>query len=119
MIRNKPDIHSWESAQSFRRIPNFDYKNYRQFEGTHRLKVALVDAYIYHYGWVRPPRLMQNKKKALDTIHKGKERADALYEKRTELFDYGPLHKLPVHKEGHPAVMTDWIARFDWKDQLQ
>src|SRR5690606_40597292 len=30
IVRNKEDIHSFESAQSFRRIPNFDGKSYRQ-----------------------------------------------------------------------------------------
>ncbi|MGM0568950.1 MAG: hypothetical protein ACQESB_07040, partial [Elusimicrobiota bacterium] len=50
IIRNRPDIHSWQSAQSFRKIPDFDGKSYRQKEGTYKLKVALIDAYIYHYG---------------------------------------------------------------------
>lgn len=58
VVRNDPDIHSWESAQSFRRIPDFDGLHYRQQEGTFKLKVALVDAWIYHYGWVRPPEFM-------------------------------------------------------------
>ncbi len=34
IIRNLPEMHSWESAQSFRRIPDFDGLNYRQQEGT-------------------------------------------------------------------------------------
>ena len=50
IIRNRPDIHSWESAQSFRRIPDFDGIHYRQKENTYKLKVAAVDAYVYHYG---------------------------------------------------------------------
>ncbi|NOZ61993.1 MAG: hypothetical protein GXO74_09965, partial [Calditrichaeota bacterium] len=57
IIRNRPDIYSWQSAQSFRRFDYYD--NPRQPEGHHKLKVALVDAEIYHYGWVRPPHLMQ------------------------------------------------------------
>ena len=61
IVRNNSQIHSWESAQSFRRIPGFDGVNYRQQAGTYKLKVADVDAEIFHYGWVRPPRLMQNK----------------------------------------------------------
>lgn len=58
IVRNKKDIHSWKSAQSFRRIPNFDGINYRMKEGTYKLGVKKLDAYIYHYGWVRPPKLM-------------------------------------------------------------
>lgn len=30
IVRNDPQIHSWQSAQSFRRIPDFDGINYRQ-----------------------------------------------------------------------------------------
>lgn len=118
MIRNDPDIHSWQSAQSFRRIPNFDGINYRQREGTFKLNVALIDAYIYHYGWVRPPHYMQSKRKALDTIHKGSSRVKEIYQNETPEFDYGPLDQLPTFNETHPAVMKEWIAKFDWQDKL-
>jgi hypothetical protein len=118
IVRNDPEIHSWESAQSFRRIPGFDYVNYRQQEGTYKLKVAAVDAQIYHYGWVRPPQYMQNKRKALDTIHKGSQKVSEMYAGQKDEFDYGPM-KLANHFKGsHPAVMKDWIARFNWGDKL-
>ena len=119
IVRNDPEIHSWESAQSFRRIPNFDGKDYRIQEGTHKLKVATVDAYIYHYGWVRPPQLMQSKRKALDTIHKGEGTANQMYDAAPKEFDYGPLNKLPLFQETHPEVMKDWITRFNWGGKLQ
>ena len=119
IIRNDPDIHSWESAQSFRRIPNFDGINYRQQAGTHKLKVAKVDADVYHYGWVRPPRLMQNKKKALDTIHHGHASVAKTYQAAPPLFDYGDLSQLTTFKGTHPKVMEEFISRFDWQDQLR
>jgi hypothetical protein len=37
IVRNLPDLHSWESAQSFRKIPDFDGLNYRQQAGTYKL----------------------------------------------------------------------------------
>ena len=98
IIRNKPEIHSFESAQSFRIIPNFDGKSYRKQEGTYKLKVVELDAYIYHYGWVRPPKYMQSKKKALDSIHKGDAKANDLYKNRISEFDYGHLKHLPKFK---------------------
>ncbi len=119
IIRNRPDIHSWQSAQSFRKIPDFDGLNYRQEKGTCKLKVAPVDAYIYHYGWVRPPRLMRNKRKALDEIHKGKEKAGTIHKNSKPEFDYGPLNRLSVFNLTHPAVMKERIEEFDWKDKLQ
>ena len=119
IIRNKPDIHSWESAQSFRRIPSFDGINYRQKKNTFKLKVAMVDAYIYHYGWVRPPKLMARKTKSLDTIHKGPEKVAELEKAGYYIFDYGNLSKLAQFKGSHPAVMQDKIAAFNWGDQLK
>ncbi len=118
IIRNLPDIHAWESAQSFRRIPDFDGQNYRQQAGTFKLKVVKVPAFVYHYGWVRPPQLMQRKKKSLDTIHKGEERVAELYHGRHEAYDYGPLGRAAKFTGTHPAVMKDWMEKFDWKDQL-
>ncbi|MDZ7335470.1 MAG: hypothetical protein ONB33_08640 [candidate division KSB1 bacterium] len=117
IIRNRPDIYSWQSAQSFRRFDYYD--NPRQERGHHKLKVAKVDAEIYHYGWVRPPRLMQNKRRALDSVHWGSKRARDYYEKVPKEFDYGPLNRLAVFKGTHPRVMLDRIAQMDWKDKLQ
>ena len=119
IIRNDPKIHSWESAQSFRRIPGFDQKNYRQQEGTFKLRVVPVSAWIYHYGWVRPPELMTRKTKALDTIHKGAEKVKDAEEMGHYRFDYGPLDRIPVFKGSHPAALRDWITDFHWGDQLQ
>jgi hypothetical protein len=117
IVRNLPHIHSYQSAQSFRWFDTYD--NPRQEVGTRKLKVAKVDAYIYHYGWVRPPELMRNKNKALDSVHWGKTRAEKHYAQVPDYFDYGPLNRLKTFRESHPQVMQERIARFDWADKLQ
>ncbi len=119
IIRNNPDIHSWESAQSFRRIPNFDGVDYRQQEGTFKLKVIQLNAEVYHYGWVRPPELMKSKTKALATIHKGEKVVKQMDKEKKFDFDYGPLNKLPEFNDTHPKVMDDWIKKFNWQNNLQ
>ena len=118
IVRNLPDIHSWESAQSFRRIPDFEGLNYRQQEGTYKLKVASVDADVFHYGWVRPPAVMQNKIKAFNLNHRGRvmQHAESMYEKG---YDYGNLSKLTLYKGTHPAVMKEWMTDFHWRKQLR
>jgi hypothetical protein len=116
IIRNKKDIHSWKSAQSFRRIPDFDYLNYRVKEGTYKLNVIKLDAYIYHYGWVRPPKLMTKKNASLNKIHSNQVKDDVFL--NPQLFDYGPMKKVPVFYGTHPKVMADWINSMDWKDHL-
>lgn len=117
IIRNLPNIHSWVDAQSFRRFD--EYKNPHQTEGTHKLKVAKVDAEIYHYGWVRPPQLMRTKQKVMNTDYWGNENTEKKFIIKSIDFDYGPLQKCDIFKGTHPAVMKEMIAKMDWKDKLQ
>ncbi len=117
IIRNLPDIHSWQSAQSFRRFDYYD--NPRQPDGHHKLKVARVDAEIYHYGWVRPPHLMQNKRLALDGVHWGLNKAKDYYDKAPKEFDYGPMNLLAEFSGTHPKVMENKIKELDWHHKLQ
>lgn len=119
IIRNDPGIHSWRDAQSFRHIPGFDGLDYHGKKGTRKLRVLPIDAEIYHYGWVRPPAIMARKNQRRIANYTGSEIAAAGYTTRAELFDYGPLQHLARFDESHPAVMTEWIKRFDWGDQLQ
>jgi hypothetical protein len=48
IIRNLSGMHSYKDAQGFRR------KN-------KRLRVRHIDAWVYHYGWVKPPSVQQAK----------------------------------------------------------
>lgn len=113
IIRNNTDIHSFQSAQSFRKISNFDGLSYRRKTGTRKLNVLAIDAYVYHYGWVRPPVYMQKKKIALDQIHShNKSKSEPIK------FNYGPLGCLPEFKDSHPSVMKEWIEMFDWSQDL-
>lgn len=117
IVRNLPSVHSFESAQSFRHFNPYD--NPRQESGTWKLRVARVDAEVYHYGWVRPPHLMQNKRRALDSVHWGRKKAEAHYEQAPKYFDYGPLDRLAVFNDSHPKVMQERIKIIDWQDKLQ
>ena len=117
IVRNMPSVHSFESAQSFRHFEPYD--NPRQESGTWKLKVARVDAEVYHYGWVRPPHLMQNKRRALDSVHWGRKKAEDHYEHAPKYFDYGPLDRLAVFNDSHPKVMQERMEKIDWQDKLQ
>lgn len=117
IVRNLPYIHSYQSAQSFRWFDFYD--NPRQEIGTRKLNVAKVNAEIYHYGWVRPPHLMQNKRRSLDSVHWGKIKAEKYYQNKENYFDYGPLNYLEIFNGTHPLVMAEMISKFDWQDKLQ
>jgi hypothetical protein len=121
IIRNHPEIHSWQSAQSFRKIPDFDGIHYRQKENTFKLKVAEARARVFHYGWVRPPELMNSKIKSFNINHRGIQKVGEM--EKNDLFrgyfDYGNLSKIPSFKGSHPAVMKDWILQFNWTEKLR
>ena len=118
IIRNNADIHSWRDAQSFRRIPEFDGHNYYQKNNTFKLRVAAVNAFIYHYGWVRPPGLMQKKRVSAEIDMHGNNKVASVIKDEPDVFNYGNLNKLCVFKETHPAVMKGFIKKFNWQHQL-
>lgn len=117
IVRNLPGIHSYQSAQSFRHFDHWESP--RQETGTRKLRVAKVNASIYHYGWVRPPSLMKNKCRVFHSVHWGKARSEAYYDSQPEYYDYGPMNLLSVFKGTHPVVMKDKIGQMDWKHLLQ
>jgi hypothetical protein len=116
LIRNDKSIHSWKDAQSFRKFNSFDYSSeaYHQQAGE-KLNVIELPCEIFHYGFVRPPRLMLKKSNSNASSFFGK----IAVEKENETFDYGPLNTVKVFKGEHPKAMADWIADFHWADQLR
>lgn len=118
IIRNDKDIHSWRDAQSFRRIADFDGRNYFQKEGTKKLKVAKVDAAIYHYGWVRPPGVMQEKRQSFESHMSGSDIANTRFRVAPPSFNYGDLDRLRTFHDTHPQVMKDFIGKFNWQQEL-
>jgi hypothetical protein len=101
VIRNGLGIRSWQSAQGFRR------------DGR-KLNVILCPATIWHYGWVRHPRLMKRKQVALDSLHHDAQWVDQRHPDREAPFQYGSLRHLARFTGTHPRVMHDRIARKDW-----
>nr|WP_321406977.1 hypothetical protein [uncultured Carboxylicivirga sp.] len=117
IIRNQPDIHSWRDAQSFRVIENFSKEKYLEKEGTRKVNVARVDAHVYHYGWVRPPKLMAKKTSHFKSCYKDQNLKESEMEVISTV-DFGAMDKIPLFKGVHPAIMKKRISSFDWTDQL-
>ena len=62
---------------------------------------------------------MQNKCRALNSLHWGRAKAENYYQQAPEYFDYGPLDRLAVFTGTHPKVMEERIKAMDWQDKLQ
>ncbi|MCK5823828.1 MAG: glycosyltransferase [Ichthyobacteriaceae bacterium] len=122
IVRKNNKIHSWKDAQSFRKFEEFDYSfnDYMKKEGSTKLNIIELEAYVYHYGHVRPPRSMSKKNISANKTFRGKESSiEEVSKDHDNIFDYGPLNRIPEFKGTHPAIMKDWIAKFNWKDDLQ
>jgi glycosyltransferase involved in cell wall biosynthesis len=101
VIRNGLGIESWKSAQGFRR---------------HGKKIRVVPSggAIYHYGWVRHPRLMKRKQIALDSLHHDHQWVNQRHPDKESSFQYGSLKHLAPFTGTHPQVMRSRISRKDW-----
>jgi glycosyltransferase involved in cell wall biosynthesis len=103
IVRSGRGIRSWKSAQGFR------HRDGR------KLRVVPAGARIFHYGWVRPPRRMTRKARALAEVHLGAAGARAYVPDIEQDFDFGQLHGRARFTGTHPAVMRERIAACDWQ----
>lgn len=102
IVRNRKDIFAYRDAQGFRKQPN------------DKLRVKLMDAYIYHYGWVREPDKQQDKQRAFHSLWKSDDEVEEFVGQAGE-FDYSEIDSLALFKETHPKVMQARIDRMNWK----
>lgn len=101
IIKNNLGIESWESAQGFRRIGR-------------KVRVVKIDADIYHYGWVRPPKVMKEKQIAFQSLRHDEAWLQKTFADTPEEFDYGDPKYLAKFEETHPEVMTERIKELNW-----
>jgi len=100
IIRNNKSIYSYRDAQGFRKREDL------------KLNVKPVDAYVYHYGWVREPSQMTNKLKNTQTFYNDVKWIRNLM--LDQAYDYSSIDSLNLFAETHPAVMKERIARKSW-----
>ncbi len=104
IIRNDKTISSYKDAQGFRR-------------NGEKLNVKPVDAYIYHYGWVKSPKQMLQKQKNI-IQYWAEEQAEAEQLAAKELCDYSEFDSLEKFTGTHPSVMMPRIATRNWQVEL-
>jgi hypothetical protein len=115
IIRNLPDIHSWRDAQSFRVYEdNPENVDYLQRKYTRPLQCILLNARVFHYGWVRPPKTMFKKNIGAQNLYNNQTASIEL-----TYYDYGRMDFCKVFTHSHPAVMAETIAKHNWKELLR
>lgn len=105
VIRNDKSIHSYKDAQGFRK------------DGR-KLLVKLIDAQIYHYGWVKSPKQMLQKQKNLGKLWRTDEEWEKLLTD-TDFWDFNnEFDSLAKFTGTHPAVMFNRIKSQNWNIEM-
>lgn len=99
VIKNKSSFQSYKDAQGFR-------------NNGQKLQVKEIDAYIYHYGWVKPPEMQAAKiKNFLSLWHSD----DYVAKNHPQgQFDYSQIDSLKLFAGTQPKVMKNRIKKLNW-----
>ena len=101
VVRNTGNVLSYRDAQGFRTKDN------------QKLKVKLIDAFIYHYGWVKPPEIQKEKIKSSSRFWHGEQKVEKISQE-LEDFDYSEIDSLTHFDGSHPQVMQARVERMNW-----
>lgn len=109
-LRNTRSVVSWGDAQGFRR---------READGFAKLRARRTDVRVFHYGWVKHPRVQMEKQREANRFWHDDEWIERNLP-GAELFDYDSAYELVPYRGTHPAVMRDrieesgaWASDFD------
>lgn len=101
IVRPLKEISSYQDAQGFR-------------INDRKLRVKPIDAWVYHYGWVKSPFNQQEKIKYFNSLWH-----DEAWIRRniapTDKFDYSSIDSLKLFDGTHPEVMQERIKKINWK----
>ncbi|MGN7203396.1 glycosyltransferase family 2 protein [Pedobacter sp. SAFR-022] len=101
ILKNLPGIRSYRDAQGFR------------IEGR-KLRVKLIDAYVYHYGWVKTPEALQGKVRNFNRFYQTEEWVEQNFPPQ-KTFDMRNADRLVKFTDSHPAVISNRVAATNWK----
>ncbi|MFN3299120.1 MAG: glycosyltransferase family 2 protein [Sediminibacterium sp.] len=104
VIRNDRNIKAYKDAQGFRK-------------GGQKLNVKAIDAYVYHYGWVKSPAQMMKKQKEFSKLFHAPEKLKDFLN-GPDCFDFNQFDSLEKFSSTHPSVMLDRINKQNWKIEL-
>jgi len=107
IVRNNKEIRSWNDAQGFR------WKNAKKLTG------VFIDATMYHYGWVRPPKLMMNKLEGSKQYWSVDSKHIKTSDQVSEEYKYEEgIDSLKKFRGAHPKVMQARINALNWHPEL-
>lgn len=101
IFKNNIGVKSWKDAQGFR-------------INERKLKVKAVNASIFHYGWVRPPKNMMIKNLEAGKLWHNDKYLNEKFDINKD-FDYTNIDSVKKFEGTHPKIMQDRIIAKNWK----
>lgn len=104
IVRNNKQIRSYRDAQGFRL-------------NNRKLKVKPIDAFVYHYGYVRPPAIMKEKMKDFSELYHSNDGLKKEIQ-RINNFKYEEVDAVTQFTGSHPSVMKNRIEGMVWSVKI-
>lgn len=104
VVKNNISVHSYRDAQGFR-------------IGDRKLKVKEIDAYVYHYGYVKNPVFMKTKSVEIGKFWRDDEEQQKFqseFDSKGTAFDYSEIDSLDMFRGTHPVVMVKRVSAENW-----
>ena len=105
IIRNEKSISAYRDAQGFR-------------VGEKRLDVAKIDAWVYHYGWVKSQEKMITKMKDVSNYWIADKAEWERFMAKENMFSFEDYDSISRFTGSHPKVMENRIQQQDYDLQL-
>jgi hypothetical protein len=105
VIRNDKSISAYRDAQGFRK-------------GRQKLLVKPIDAYIYHYGWVKSPAQMKRKIKEVSKYWHDESDEWRNILQSEDVFNFDDFDSLVKFADTHPRVMLPRVQNKNWNVEI-
>jgi glycosyltransferase involved in cell wall biosynthesis len=112
VFKNKRHILSYRDAQGFRKYESFEkYVNEKNIG--EKLNVIKIDTPVFHYGYVKPPEIMQLKSANFNKLWHSDETVKAMVGTNIA-FDYSNYDGLEIFTKSHPNIMHHRVSNQNW-----
>lgn len=109
-FKNRRSVFSYRDSQGFRKYKTLE--SYKMGEKGKKLLVLNTGIPVYHYSFVRNPKLM---KKRMNFFYRFYHNDNWLSTNTNEsAFNYNEVDKLTDFKGSHPGCMHEYIKNKDW-----
>ncbi len=110
VFRNDKVIRSYKDSQGFRIYSS--HTAYENGEKGRKLKVIKLDTPVFHYSYVRPPKLMTKKGAIFNSFYNPNVSIENLEKNEIK---YEKIDLLEEFSGEHPKLMETWVNSQNWE----